>query len=64
MRNHLLAGHDMTLYGLSNAVTRYAQDVASYDRATHLEAMGYDIMTMPRRQWEHFNQIAAPAAAA
>ena len=54
----------MTLYGLSNAVTRYAQDVASYDRATHLEAMGYDIMTMPRRQWEHFNQIAAPAAAA
>ena len=64
VRNHLLAGHDMTLYGLSNAVTRYAQDVASYDRATHLEAMGYDIMTMPRRQWEHFNQIAAPAAAA
>ena len=54
----------MTLYGLSNAVTRYAQDVSSYDRATRLEAMGYDIMTMPRRQWEHFNQIAASAAAA
>ena len=62
--NHLLGGQDMTLYGLSCAVTRYAQDVVSYDRATHLESVGYDIMTMPRRQWEHFNQIAAPAAAA
>lgn len=62
--DHLLGGQDMTLYGLSNAVTRYAQDVSSYDRATRLEAMGYDIMTMPRRQWEHFNQIAASAAAA
>ena len=62
--NHLLGGQDMTLYGLSNAVTRYAQDVSSYDRATRLEAVGYNIMTMPRRQWEHFNQIAASAAAA
>ena len=61
---HLLGSQDMTLYGLSNAVTRYAQDVASYDRATQLEAAGYDIMTMSRRQWEHFNQIVAPAAAA
>lgn len=62
--NHLLASQDMTLYGLANAVTRYAQDVVSYDRATQLEAVGYDLMTMPRRQWEHFNEIAAPAAAA
>ena len=60
--NHLLDSHDMTLYGLANAVTRFAQDVSSYDRATQLEAVGYDLMTMPRRQWDHFNQIAAEAA--
>ena len=61
---HLLANHDMTQYGLANAVTRYAQDVISYDRATELEAAGYDLMTMPRRQWTHFNEMAAISVAA
>lgn len=61
---YLLASGDRTLYGLANAVTRYAQDVASYDRATQLEAAGYDLMTMSERQWSHFNQYAAPLAAA
>lgn len=28
---HLIEGNDLTLYGLSNAVTRYSQDVESYD---------------------------------
>ena len=54
----------MTLYGLANAVTRYAQDVSSYDRSTQLEAAGYELMTMPMRQWMYFNQMAAPQAAA
>ena len=27
---HLIEGHDLSLYGLSNAVTRYSQDVSSY----------------------------------
>lgn len=30
----LIEGKDLTLYGLSNAVTRFSQDVDSYDRAT------------------------------
>lgn len=33
----LIEGKDLTLYGLSNAVTRFSQDVDSYDRATALE---------------------------
>ena len=31
-----------------NAVTRYSQDVESYDRATKLEEIGYSVMTMSR----------------
>ena len=38
---HLIEGRDLTLYGLANAVTRYSQDVESYDRATDLESIGY-----------------------
>lgn len=62
--HHLLDSQNMTLYGLANAVTRYAQDVSSYDRSTQLEAAGYELMTMPMRQWMYFNQMAAPQAAA
>lgn len=32
-------------------VTRQAQDVASYDRSTELEATGYKIVTMPPSLW-------------
>ena len=61
---HLTSAQDMTLYGLANAVTRYSQDVESYDRATELEAIGYDLMAMPRSQWSNINQAAAQMAAA
>lgn len=43
---HLIAGGDLSLYGMANAVTRYAQDVRSYDRSTELEATGYRVLTM------------------
>ena len=56
---HLIEGKDLTLYGLANAVTRYSQDVDSYDRATDLESIGYNILTMPKRQWDYINQMAA-----
>lgn len=54
--NHLIREGDLTLYGLSNAVTRFAQDVHSYDRSTELESIGYNILTMPSRKW---NQLQA-----
>ena len=56
---HLIEGHDLTLYGLSNAVTQYSQDVDSYDRATTLEGIGYNILSMPSKQWNRINQTAA-----
>lgn len=48
---HLISGGDLSLYGVANAVTRYAQDVKSYDRSTELEATGYRILTMAPKLW-------------
>ena len=56
---HLIEDNDLTLYGLSNAVTRHSQDVESYDRATELESIGYNILTMQPALWNRINQIAA-----
>ena len=56
---HLIEGKDLSLYGLSNAVTRFSQDVDSYDRATDLEGIGYKILTMPKKQWNRINSMAA-----
>jgi hypothetical protein len=57
--DHLIRGNDLTMYGFANAVTRYAQDVHSYDRSTELEAIGYNIMTMPERTWHNLQKVEA-----
>lgn len=59
---HLLEGADYTLYGLANAVTRYSQDVESYERATELETIGYSVMTMSPAMLRQINQASAMAA--
>ena len=46
--NHLITGGDLSMYGLSNAVTRASQDVESYDRATALESAGWRSSRWPR----------------
>ena len=48
---HLIRGGDLSQWGLINAVTRTAQDVESYDRATELEELGAEVMTLPPTQW-------------
>lgn len=53
---HLASGGDLSLYGLANAVTRQAQDVASYDRSTELEATGYRIITMAPSLWRNLTK--------
>lgn len=53
--DYLIRGGDMSLYGLSNAVTRASQDVLSYDRATELESIGWDVINMPASQWKEIN---------
>lgn len=60
--DYLIRGGDLTLYGFSNAVTRYAQDVGSYDRSTELEAIGYNILTMPDRKWRALQAVEASVA--
>ena len=52
---HLISGGDLSLYGLSNAVTRSSQDVPDYDRATALETAGWQIATMPPDIWKLVN---------
>lgn len=55
---HLISGGDLSLYGLGNAVTRYAQDVKSYDRSTELEATGYKIITIAPGVWNNILSAA------
>jgi hypothetical protein len=58
---HLLAGGDLTRWGLSNAVTRLSQDekvVPAYDRATELETLGGRLLSLPPGEW---NEIARAA---
>ena len=53
--NYLISGGDLSLYGLSNAITRASQDVDSYDRATALEGIGWQVATMEPAQWKEIN---------
>jgi hypothetical protein len=41
---YLRSGGDLSLWGLGSAITRYAQDVASYDRSTDLERVGGQVL--------------------
>ena len=53
--NYLIQGGDLSLYGLTNAITRASQDVESYDRASALESIGWSVATMPAAQWKEIN---------
>lgn len=58
----LIEGTDYTLYGLANAVTRHSQDVENYDRASKLEQIGYQIITMSPELFRHINQVSRVTA--
>ncbi len=49
--SHLIQGGDLSQYGLLNAVTRFAQDVSSYERSTELEELGGQILDLHPSQW-------------
>jgi len=55
---HLIQGADLSQYGLVQAVTRAAEDVEDYDRATDLERDGGNVLELNKRDW---SQIAAAA---
>ena len=49
---YLVEGGDITQWGIANAVTRMAADVASYDRATELEVAGGRIIDLKPGEWQ------------
>ena len=59
--DHLIRGGDLSLYGLSNAITRAAQDVESYDRSTEMESIGYTVLGMSRSDWQRLNAAVVAA---
>ncbi len=53
---HLIAGGDLSRYGLINAITRTAEDVELYDRATELEAIGFKLLDAGERAWNDISK--------
>lgn len=49
---HLIEGGDLSRYGLMNAITRSAEDVESYDRATEIETLGGRLLDLPAANWQ------------
>lgn len=56
---HLIEGGDLSRYGLFNAVTRTAEDLDDYDRATAFERMGGQIIDLSANDWRRINAQAA-----
>lgn len=48
---HLASGGDLSRWGVLSAVTRTAEDVESYDRATELEELGGKLLAYSDRDW-------------
>lgn len=54
----LIRGGDLSRYGLHSAVTRFSQEVESYDRASELERLGGKIIELPKSQWREVAKAA------
>jgi len=48
---HLIDAGDLSQFGMLNAVTRTAEDIESYDRATEVERLGSNILYLPTTTW-------------
>jgi len=55
---HLIRGGDLTRYGLHAAITRTAEDVENYDRASQFEQLGGTIIELPRSEWQQLARAA------
>lgn len=61
--NHWLSGHagkavEMNRFGLVMAITRAAEDVTDYDRATELERLGGKVLELPKSDWRLIAEAA------
>lgn len=57
LRN-LIEGGSLTRFGLYNAITRTAQDIEDYDRATEFERLGGGIIDLPASEWRTLAEAA------
>lgn len=55
---HLIEGADLTRYGLLNAITRAAEDLESYDRATEFEKIGGQVIELSQADWKTIQTAA------
>lgn len=55
---HLIEGGDLSRYGLFNAITRAAEDLADYDRATDFERMGGKVIELAANDWKRIAEAA------
>ena len=58
---HLIEGADLSQWGVSNAITRYSQDVSDYDEASDFERMGQTVIELPQQAWERIATAEAVA---
>lgn len=56
---HLIKGGDLSRYGLHAAVTRTAEDLEDYDRASEFEKLGGQIIELPKSEWSLLNERKA-----
>jgi Domain of unknown function (DUF932) len=49
--NHLIRSGDLSKFGMLNAVTRTAEDIDNYDRATEVERLGSSVLYLPQITW-------------
>jgi phage host-nuclease inhibitor protein Gam len=55
---HLIEGGDLSMWGLQNALTRAAQDVTDYDRATDLERFGGKMLNLGKTEYRELAMAA------
>ena len=55
---HLVAGGDLSGYGLVNAVTHFSQEVEDYDRATEFEVLGGKLIELSASEWKPLAEAA------
>lgn len=54
----LLNGGNLSQYGVHAAITRTAQDVEDYDRATDLEYLGGKVIDLRPAEWRQLAEAA------
>jgi hypothetical protein len=58
VQRHLVEGANLSRWGLFNAITRAAEDLPGYDRATEFERVGGQIIELGKQEWKVLAEAA------